>query len=323
MDIVKKAFMHPMFRYIVRRFLQAIPVFIGATFIIYALVFLQPGDPIAAMFGDKRPSAATLAAVRAQYNMDKPFIIQYLLFLKGVVTFDFPNTFSGQPVMDIIARTMPNTMALASLAFIIEAIVGIGFGVIVGLKKGSFVDSFTLFWTLLIVSVPPLVLGFLFQFFFANVLHLFPATVGTNINVYSLFIPAVILASVSIATIVRLTRAQVSEVRGADYVRTAAAKGISGRQLIRRHVLRNSLIPVVTYLGADFVALMSGAVITETIFNINGIGHKLFEFIVGGEGGAIVSIASVFLVFYVVSNILIDVIYALLDPRIRLTKDGA
>lgn len=322
MDKVRNLFSHPMVWYVTKRLLQSIPVFIGATFLIYSLVFLQPGDPVRAMFGDKQPTEATLAAVRAEYGLDKPFIFQYLTFLINAVTLHFPNTFSGRPIMDVISTVLPNTLALALMAFFFEALIGIVLGVISGMKKNSIFDSVTLFVTLLIVSVPPLVLGFILQYLLGTQAKLIPPTVGQNIDFYHLLIPSLILASVSIATVVRLTRAEVSSVRGADYVRTAKAKGLEDFDVTLKHILRNSLIPVITYLGNDFVALMSGAVITETIFNINGIGNQLFKFITQGEGAAVVSIVTIFLMFYIVCNIIIDILYAAIDPRIRLTKEG-
>jgi oligopeptide transport system permease protein len=307
-------------RYSGKRVLQALPVFLGATFILYALIFLQPGDPVRAMFGEKPPSPATIAMIRHQYHLDQPFIVQYLYFLKGIVTLDFGKTFAGRDVLEVIATVMPNTLALGVVAFVIEILIGVGFGVVCGLKKGTLFDNGALLVSLVLVSIPPLVLGFLLQYLLGIKMKVIPVTVGSNIDLYHLIVPGLIIATVSIATIIRLTRSSVSEIRGADFVRTARSKGLQRGQVTRNHVFRNSLIPVVTYLGGDFVAILSGAILTEAIFNINGIGNTMLRYVLNGEGAVVVSIASFFLLMYVVMNILVDILYAVLDPRIRVGK---
>ncbi|MDR1034259.1 MAG: ABC transporter permease [Bifidobacteriaceae bacterium] len=312
-----------MLNYVLKRILQAIPVFIGSTLLIYALVFLMPGDPVRALFGDKPVSEATLTIIRTQYHLNEPFIIQYLYFLKGLFTFDLGVTFAGREIIDVIASVFPNTLMLGTLAFVFEVIIGVGLGIFVGLKRGSFADSFTMVSSLVLVSIPPLVLGYALQFLFGIQLKVLPVTVGTHMDFLHLLMPSFVLATVSIATIIRLTRASISDVRGADFVRTARAKGISEGLVIRRHIFRNSMIPVITYLGIDLVALFSGAILTEQIFNIQGVGNTLYKYILIGEAPAVVTIATLFLILYIVSNIVIDCLYAALDPRIRYGKEVA
>jgi oligopeptide transport system permease protein len=317
---ILKVLFSPIAQFIFKRVLQAIPVFLGSTLIVYALIFLMPGDPVRAMFGDKPPSEGAMMMVRAQYNLDKPFIIQYLLFLKGIFTFNFGMTFSGQPIIDIIMKTLPTTFYFALFAFVLEAIIGLAVGIFVGLRKGSWVDSATTMITLVLISIPTFVMGTTLQFFLGTKWHIFPSTVDKHFDIQHLFLPALILATVSIASVVRLTRSYISETSRFDFVRTARAKGLTKSSVNTKHILRNSLIPVVTYLGIDFVTLMAGAIITEAIFNINGMGNMMFRYILAGEGPAVVSIATLFMLFYTVSNIIIDVIYAFLDPRIRIGK---
>lgn len=306
-----------MLRYIGRRLLQMIPVFFGATLLIYALVFLMPGDPVQALGGDRGLTEAARARIEAEYNLDKPFIVQYLLYLKGIVTLDFGTTFSGQPVADVMARAFPVTIKLALMALVFEAVFGILFGVIAGVRRGGIFDSTVLVMSLIVIAVPSFVIGFVLQFVVGVKWGLLPVTVGSQETFVSLLMPAVVLGAVSFAYVLRLTRQSVSENLRADYVRTARAKGLSGGQVMSRHVLRNSLIPVATFLGADLGALMGGAIVTEGIFAINGVGGTIYQAIIKGEPTTVVSFTTVLVIVYIVANLVVDLIYAVLDPRIR------
>ena len=304
-------------RYLLRRILQMIPVILGTTLLIYALVFAMPGDPVAAMFGDKPVNQAVAAQIRAEYNLDKPFIVQYLIFLKNALTLDFGKTFAGQQVIDVIGRAFPVTIKLAIMAFCFEAIFGVVFGIISGLKKGKWYDSVILVFSLLLISVPTFVTGFVMQYFLGVKWHLLPVTAGANPGFVDLLMPAMVLGSLSMASIIRLTRSEITSNIAEDFVRTARAKGMSNKMVILRHVLRNSLIPVVTYLGADLGALMGGAMISERIFNIQGVGNTLYQAILRGEGTLVVSIVTIMVFIFVVCNLIVDMLYAVLDPRIR------
>ncbi|KQB83708.1 ABC transporter permease [Corynebacterium oculi] len=306
-----------MTRYVGRRLLQMIPVFFGATFLLYALVFLMPGDPVAALGGDRGLSDSARQAIEEEYNLDKPFLVQYLLYLGGIFTLDFGTTFSGQPVTEVMARAFPVTIVLAVMALIFEAVLGVLFGVIAGVRKGGLFDSTVLVLSLLVIAVPSFVIGFVLQFFVGVKWELLPATVGSNESLVALILPAVVLGSLSFAYVLRLTRQSVSENLEADYVRTAKAKGITSRRVMTHHVLRNSLIPVVTFLGADLGALMGGAIVTEGIFGINGVGGAIYQAILKGEPSTVVSIATVLVIVYILANLLVDILYAVLDPRIR------
>ena len=304
-------------RYLLRRVLQMIPVIIGTTLLIYALVLALPGDPVKAMFGEKPVNDAVAAQIRAEYNLDKPFIVQYLLFLKNALTLDFGNTFSGRPVIDVIGDAFPITIRLALMAFVFEGVFGVIFGIIAGLKKGKWYDSVILIVSLLLISVPTFVTGFVGQYLFGVKWQILPVTAGRNPGFIDLLLPACVLGSVSMAYIIRLTRTEVASNKTADYVRTARAKGMSNRKVTMRHILRNSLIPVVTYLGADLGSLMGGAMITERIFNIQGIGNTLWQGILRGEATLVVSIVTLLVFVFVVCNLVVDLLYAVLDPRIR------
>ena len=259
-------------KYLLRRILQMIPVVLGTTLLVYALVFALPGDPVKAMFGDKPVNEAVAAQIRAEYHLDQPFIVQYFIYLKNALTLNFGDTFAGQPVLDEITRAFPVTIRLGLMAFVFEAIFGVVFGIISGLKKGKWYDTVILIVSLLLISVPTFVTGFVMQYVFGIQWAILPVTAGADPGFLDLLMPAMVLGSVSMAYIIRLTRSEISSNIAEDYVRTARAKGMSNGQVMLRHVLRNSLIPVVTYLGQDIGALMGGAMITEQIFNIHGIG---------------------------------------------------
>lgn len=305
-----------MLRYTSRRILQMIPVLLGTTLLIYAMVFAMPGDPVTALFGDKPVNENVADQIRAEYNLDEPFIVQYLLFLKGLFVGDFGITFSGQPVIDIIARVFPTTIKLAFMALVIEMVLGVAVGVVAGIRKGKFFDSTVLMLSLVVIAIPTFVLGFVGQFVFGIELGWFPAT-ARDASIGSLLMPAVVLAGVSLAYVIRLTRTSIVENLTADHVRTAKAKGLSGSRVTTVHVLRNSLIPVVTFLGADLGTLMGGAIVTEYIFAVDGVGSALYDAILRSEGTTVVSIVTLLVIVYIFANLLVDLLYAVLDPRIR------
>ena len=303
--------------YVGRRLLQMVPVFFGTTLLIYAMVFALPGDPVAALFGDRPPNPAVVARIRDQYNLDEPFLVQYLLYLKGVVTLDFVTSFSGQPVADVMARAFPVTLRLALIALAVDAVLGIGAGLLAGLRRGGIFDSTVLVVSLVVIAVPIFVIGFVAQFFIGLKAGLLPATVGPNQDWLHLLLPGIVLGSTSFAYVLRLTRNSVAANLGADHVRTATAKGLSRPRVIGVHVLRNSLIPVVTFLGTDLGTLMAGAIITEGIFNVRGVGGTLYQAVIRGEGTTVVSFVTVLVMVYLLSNLIVDLLYAVLDPRIR------
>ncbi|MFE7719283.1 ABC transporter permease [Nocardia rhizosphaerihabitans] len=303
--------------YILRRLLQMIPVFLGATLLIYAMVFLIPGDPIKALAGEKPLTPAAEAALRARYHLDQPFIMQYLHYLKGILTLDFGTSFSGRPVREELARAFPITIKLAFLAVLIEGFFGIVFGLIAGLRKGKLFDSTMLIASLVIIALPVFVVGYLAQFFLGVKWGIAPVTVTGKASLGELLVPAFVLGSLSFAYVLRLTRNSVAENKSADYVRTATAKGLGRRRVVTVHILRNSMIPVVTFLGADLGALMAGAIVTEGIFNIPGVGGTVYQAIIRGEPPTVVSFVTVLVVVFLLMNLFIDLLYAALDPRIR------
>jgi oligopeptide transport system permease protein len=309
-----------MFWYIIRRLLQGIPVFFGSTILIYGMVFLQPGNPILRMFGDRTPSDAQIAALEAEYHLDQPFIVRYFLYLGDVFQGDLGTTFAGQSVNEILVRTFPTTLRLALLAVLIQLIIGVTLGLISALRKGGIIDNVSLFMSLILISLPVFVFAFVAQFIFGIQLGLFRPTVGAGAPWQDLILPAIVLAGLNMAYVIRLTRASVLETKQQDFVRMAYGKGLMQRRVVTVHILRNSLIPVTTNLAADFGILIVGATVTEGIFNVPGVGAELFKAINRHDTPEIVSIVTVLVIVYVLVNLAIDLLYGVLDPRIRYVK---
>ncbi|MDF2491792.1 MAG: transporter permease [Microbacterium sp.] len=309
-----------MLGYILRRILQVIPVFLGSTLLIYFLVFAMPGNPILALFGDKTPNPAVLAQLEAQYHLDQPFIVQYFYYLAGIFQGNMGVTFSGQSVNDVLARTLPVTGRLAIMAIAIEFVLAIIIGTVSALRKGKIFDNVALVTSLIFVAVPIFVLAFLAQYFLAIQLGWFKPTVGSQNDWGDLWLPAIVLGFSLYATSMRLMRGSVIDTLNQDWVRTAYSKGMSRRRVIPVHVLRNSLIPVITNSATNFGVLLVGATVTEAIFNVPGVGNTLFQATLRHEGPTIVSFVTVFVILYVLVNLVIDLLYGLLDPRIRYVK---
>lgn len=303
-------------RYLTRRVLQFIPVFFGATFLLFALVFIMPGDPIRALSGDRPMEPAVIEALQARYHLDEPFYKQYAIYITNVLHGDFGTDFRGRPVSELMKDRLPVTIRLALLAFFFEVVIGLTAGVVAGVRKGRFLDSLVLVSTLVVIAIPIFVLGFMAQIIFGLKLGWFPIS-GYRQGIQSLLLPALVLASLSLAYIARLSRTSLVENLRADYVRTAKAKGLSTKRVVGIHTLRNSLIPVVTFLAIDLGALMGGAIITETIFNLPGLGRAVFDATRAQEGTVVVGIATFLVVIYMIANLLVDVLYGVLDPRIR------
>ncbi|MEO8093853.1 MAG: ABC transporter permease [Pseudolysinimonas sp.] len=306
--------------YVIRRLLQIIPVFIGTTLLIYFLVFALPGDPLLALFGDKTPNPAVLERLREQYHLNEPFFVQYFYYITGILHGDFGTSFSGQPVSEQLVRAFPITIRLAVLAILIEMIAGITVGLISGLRKGGVFDASALVVSLILISLPIFVIALTSQFIFAIKLGWFRTTVGQGAPLADLLLPAIVLASINFAVVVRLTRSSVIDTSGQDFVRMAYGKGLSTRRVIPVHILRNSLIPVTTSLAADFGILIVGATVTEGVFNISGVGGTLFRAIRLGETPTVVSFVTVMVILYLLVNLIIDLLYGVLDPRIRYVK---
>jgi oligopeptide transport system permease protein len=304
-------------RYVVRRLLQMVPVVIGTTFVIFAMVWALPGDPFAGKCGDRPCPAAYVSVMTDKFNLDEPIFVQYALYMGNLLQGDFGETFSGVQVVDELQLRYPATLKLALVAIVFEILIGITAGVLAGLRRGGFADTLVLVSTLLVISIPVFVIGYLLQLLLGVKLELFPVTVSAGAPLNELVLPAFVLATTSLAYVARLMRANLAENLHADFVRTATAKGLSRGRVVGVHTLRNSLIPVVTFIGADFGALLGGAIVIEGIFNINGVGGLIFGSIRTREGAMVTGAVTVLVIVFLLVNLLVDLLYAVLDPRIR------
>lgn len=309
-----------MITYVIRRLLQMIPVVLGATFLIYLLVYALPGDPWEGRCGERPCSPAYIEKFKADYNLEKPLRVQYALYLGKLVRGDLGTNFYNNKVVDELAQRFPTTAILAIMAIVLEVVIGVAAGVLAGITKGKLPDILITLFTLVLISIPVFVIGGLFQMIFGLKLQWFPVTaangdIGPEL-IFSLILPAMTLASLQIAYVTRLTRTSLVENLRADYVRTAKAKGLSKGRTIGVHTLRNSLVPVVTQIGIDFGTLMGGAIVTETIFNVNGVGFFIFRSIRQQDGVSVVGAVTVLVLIYLLANLIVDVLYAFLDPRI-------
>ena len=301
--------------YIIRRLLQMIPVLIGSTFLIFVMVFALPGDPVAGRCGERACPPAYVEKFTQEYHLDEPVLVQYAYYAGRLVRGDLGTNFYGNSVAAELAARFPTTFRLALIAIAFEIVVGISAGVWAGIRRGKWPDTLVTLSSLLIISIPVFVLGAIAQLVFGIKLGWFPVT-STAGTWSQLLLPGLVLGSVSVADIARLTRTNLVENLRADYARTAKAKGLGPGRAIGVHTLRNSLIPVVTYVGYDFGALMGGAIVTERIFNINGIGSFIFRSITVRDGVSVVGAVVVLVFVYLLMNLLVDLLYGVLDPRI-------
>ena len=304
-----------MFKYIVRRILQMIPVLIGTTFIIFCLVFALPGDPTAGRCGERPCPPAYVAAFRAEYNLDKPLLVQYGLYLEKLLHGNLGVDYYGNTVVSELGARYPVTIKLAVIALLVEIVIGILAGVWAGVRRGAFIDYFVLVSSLIVISIPIFVIGSLAQLIFGLRLGWLPVTAGDGSS-GALILPGLVLGALSVAYVARLTRSNLLENQRADYVRTAKAKGMSPSRIVTMHTLRNSLIPVITFIGYDFGALMGGAIVTERIFNIDGIGNYVYRSINQRDGVSVVGAVTCLVLVYLLANLLVDLMYGVLDPRI-------
>jgi peptide/nickel transport system permease protein len=323
-----------MLTYIARRIAQMIPVFIGVTIILFILRSpgVIGGDPVRMITGEKAISETLYNQIVERYGLDKPFYVQYGRYMADLVQGDLGHSYQkGRPVADILLDKFPNTLRLALAAIVIEMFFGIAAGVISAIKRYSFWDVLVTFSTSVLVALPVFWLGMLLQMLFGlkfkqwglPYLPLSGMSGDAFPDIVYLILPAVTLASVSTAYAARIMRSQLLEVMGQDYMRTAAAKGLSGAQVIWGHGMKNAMIPVVTYFGLDLGVMMGGTVLTETVFNWPGIGYEIF-LAIGQRDWPIVMGATIIIVLIVmVLNLLVDISYAFLDPRIRYGRQVA
>ncbi|MEA2703329.1 MAG: oligopeptide transport system permease protein, partial [Actinomycetota bacterium] len=298
---------------------QMVLVLFGASIILFACLYIVPGDPISTQQGEGRKlDASTRALLEERYHLDEPLPKQYVHYVGRLVRGDMGESYSfRRPVNDILAEKLGNTVKLALAALAIEILFGVVAGIVAALFRYSFLDVLVTFSTTLAIGIPVFVVGLALQQTFAINFHLLPLQ-GSRGGFRSMILPALTLASVETALVARLMRGTMLEVMRADYIRTATAKGLSRRVVVLKHALRNSVIPVLTYLGISFGTLLGGALITETIFNWDGVGLALVNAIQSQDNPVVLAVVTYGVGVFVLVNLLVDLSYAVLDPRIRL-----
>ncbi|MBN9174820.1 MAG: ABC transporter permease [Microbacterium sp.] len=292
-------------------------VFVGVTFLIYALVFALPGDPIKALGGDRPLPDSVVAVLRAKYHLDQPLIVQYLEWVGGLFRGDLGLDFHGRPVADQLAARWPVTFTLALTAWVIELVLGLGLGLIAAIRRGTAVDQGILTVTILIGAIPVFVVGSTAQLVFGVRLGWFPVAGTTQGWPTAYILPALVIAIFGLGAVARLMRNASVDALGSDFVRLVRAKGVGEGRVIGVHVVRNSLIPAATYLATDLGYLLGGAVIIEGIFNMPGIGNLLFNAIRAHEGPTVVGVSSLLILVFLILSLLVDLLHVALDPRLR------
>ncbi|GGM97594.1 peptide ABC transporter permease [Thermus composti] len=334
-----------MWSYLFRRLLGLVPVLFGITLLVFLFLQLIPGDPAQAILGE-RGTPEQLAALREKLGLNRPLYVQYLTFVRNVLTGDLgTSAVSTIPVAEELKRRWPATFELALAATLVAVVLGIPVGILAAVRKNSLLDTLSMSLSLLGVSMPVFWLGLLLVYLFAVNLHWLPTggrlstdlaidfkpltgflildgLLTLNFQVFwdalrHLLLPALTLGTIPLAILTRITRSAMLEVLSQDYVRTARAKGLAERQVIFKHALKNALLPVITIIGLQFGTLLGGAILTETIFSWPGIGSYIYEGILNRDYPVVQAGVLVVATAFVLVNLLVDLSYALLDPRIQ------
>jgi len=304
-------------RYVVRRVLQMILVFFGVTILIYAAVYVLPGDPIQALGGDRPMSASVVRELRDRFNLEYPLPQQYAIYMVNLLRGNLGQDFEGENVSSLMAQRWPVTIQLGLTAWFLQVVAGIPLGVLAALRRGTLWDHLVLVVTTLLISVPVFVLGYVVQLLLGVKIHLFPVAGVQQGWPRDYILPAAVLAAFGIASIARLTRTALLETLQADYVRTATAKGLSRARVVLRHAFRNALIPLVTFLGINLGYLLGGAVVIEEVFNLPGVGQLLVTSIQQEDGPVVVGVGTALVLIFLGMSLVVDLLYGVLDPRIR------
>ncbi|MDO8880097.1 MAG: ABC transporter permease [Coriobacteriia bacterium] len=317
-----------MLKYVFRRILQMIPVFLGVTLILFALRIpgLLPGDPVQLIVGERELTPALRAQIEEEHHLNESVPVQYGYYISGILQGDLGRSLQkNRTVTDILLDKFPNTARLAVSAILVEIIIGLMAGIISAVKQYSFWDVVVTLSTSILVSVPVFWLGMLLQMFFGikikqwtgGAFSLPMSGMGSPPDLVHLILPSITLASVSTAYVARIMRSQMLEAMGQDYIRTAMAKGLSQRVVVFKHALKNALIPVVTFIGIDLGALMGGAILTESVFSWPGVGREIYLAVMQRDWPVVMGGVVVVVLIVMFVNLLVDISYAVLDPRIR------
>jgi ABC-type dipeptide/oligopeptide/nickel transport system permease component len=306
-----------MTEYVIRRILLVIPVLFGVTLVTFVLMYVVPGDPVLSMVGE-RYDQQTIESLRAELHLNDPLPVQYLRYIWGVVRGDLGRSFiTRRPVMESILEKFPNTLRLAFSAMVVATLIGLVVGIISAVKPYSIWDRLSMTFALAGISVPVFWVGLILILIVAVQLRLLPPSGFGGGNIKYLILPAITLGTRSSAFIARMTRANMLEVIHEDYIRTARSKGLREFWVINKHALRNVLIPIITVLGMDFGSYLSGSVLTESIFGWPGLGRYTLLAILKRDFPVIQGAVLFMAVVFVTVNLAVDLLYSVLDPRIR------
>ncbi len=332
-----------MFSYILRRLVAMVPTLLGVSIVVFLFIHLIPGDPATAMLRENAP-VEVAERIRESLGLNKPLPEQYLIYMGKILRADLGRSLvTNNPVMDDLGNRFPATMELAVMAMLVATLIGVPAGILSAVRRDSIVDTASMFFALTGVSMPIFWLGLMAMYLFAVELHWVPAgtRIGAdvqlehvtnfylldalltgNLNAFGdllhhLIMPAVVLATVPMAILARMTRASMLEALNQDYVRTAHAKGLRASAVVVGHALKNALLPVVTVIGLQVGSLLSGAILTETIFGWPGMGRWVYESIQLRDYPVVQGVTLVIALVFVIVNLIVDVSYAFIDPRIR------
>lgn len=313
-------------RYLFWRLLSSLPVMLTVTVVIFMLLHLGPGDPAAALGGDSA-TPEQIAQIRERLRLDEPMLTQFMIYLRQLLSFDLGvSVFSNRPVTDLILQRAEPTLMLALCTTLLSVIVAVPMGIHAARHAGRLGDYLVMGLSVLAFSVPVFVIGYLLMQLFAIDLRWFPVqgykplSAGLWECLRSLALPTMALTCLFAAFVARITRATMLDVLGQDYIRTARAKGASNRRILFVHALKNIGVPVVTVVGTSFASLLGGVVVTESVFNIPGIGRLTVEAILTRDYPIVQGVMLVFAVVLVLVNLVVDLSYSLFDPRIKKGK---
>jgi peptide/nickel transport system permease protein len=304
-----------MHKYVLKRILLLIPVLLGVSLLVFAIMSLTPGDPAQLILGENAPKEAVLK-LREEMGLNDPFFMQYFRFIKNAIMGDFGRSYTtGREVFGEIFARFPNTLILAVIGIIISVCIGIPIGIISATRQYSFLDSFSMVIALLGVSMPVFWLGLMLILTFSVKLGWLPS--GGFDGLKSIILPAVTLGVGSAAIITRMTRSSMLEVIRQDYIRTARAKGVAEKVVINKHALKNALIPIITVVGLQFGHLLGGAVLTESVYSWPGVGRLMVDAIRQKDTPTVLAAVVFLAAAFSVVNLLVDILYAYVDPRIK------
>lgn len=304
-----------MLKYISKRIIYLIPVLIGIVFLVFTIMYFSPGDPAKLILGDRAPEEQ-VAALRHELGLDLPYYQQLFNYIKNAIHGDFGNSYQlRMPVWDIIKLRFPLTLQLTTFTMLIAVLIGVPVGILSAVKQYSVIDAFSVIFALLMASIPAIWLGMLLMLLFSLNLGWLPSSGYEGVK--WLILPSITLGFINCATIMRMTRSSMLEVVRQDFIRTARAKGATEKRVVFRHALKNAIIPVITVVGTAFGSSLGGAVVTETVFGLPGMGTQIITAIRQKDNPVVLASVIVIALAFSLVNLIVDILYTYVDPRIR------